>query len=274
MEVWGGNQAVEKSFLMPGLNVWLTSRPYQAARGGGDVYYISSCASGRITRLLLADVSGHGAAVSNVAIGLRDLMRRNVNLMNQRKFVSEMNRQFADRSEDSAFATALTCSYFAPTRKLSLCNAGHPPPLLYESAARSWRFIEQQSNSQKKISNTPLGIFEEAAYVQFEITLNVGDMVLIYSDAFIEAVDSSGEQLGMEGMAKIVNQLDISSPEQIVPNIAKAIRDCAEENLSDDDATMMLVRCDGTGSTIINNLLAPLRLLRKATDAVKLSSDQ
>lgn len=67
MEVWGGNQAVERSFQTPGLKIWVYSRPYGQAVGGGDVYYISSCASGRITRMLLADVSGHGELVAKIA---------------------------------------------------------------------------------------------------------------------------------------------------------------------------------------------------------------
>ena len=42
MEVWGGNQAVERSFQTPGLKILIYSRPYGHAVGGGDVYYISS----------------------------------------------------------------------------------------------------------------------------------------------------------------------------------------------------------------------------------------
>ena len=60
MEVWGGNSPVDRGFATPGLQLWLHSQPYDRAEGGGDVYYVSSCASGRITRLLLADISGHG----------------------------------------------------------------------------------------------------------------------------------------------------------------------------------------------------------------------
>lgn len=273
MEVWGGNQAVDKAFAMPGLNVWLTSRPYQAAQGGGDVYYISSCASGRITRVLLADVSGHGAAVSDIAVTLRDLMRRNVNVMNQERFVAEMNRSFSKKSDDGAFATALTCSYFAPNRKLSLCNAGHPPPLFYDSSQKAWRFLEQVAADENPIDNTPLGIFEEAAYQMFAIKLNIGDMLLCYSDALIESVDETGEQFGLKGIVKLVNQLDVSVPDKIVPALIEAVRNCASDNLMDDDATIMLLCRDGSGATVKDSLLAPFRLLRSAKDAVTLRDE-
>src|SRR5687768_8056732 len=76
MEVWGGSDIVEKTVAMPGLDAWVYCKPYRDAVGGGDVYYVSSCATGRITRLLVADVSGHGDAVRETAIALRGMMRR------------------------------------------------------------------------------------------------------------------------------------------------------------------------------------------------------
>ena len=79
---------------MPGLQSVIFSRPHGASKAGGDVYYLSSCASGRISRLLLADVSGHGAEVAELGRGLRALMRKNVNVIRQKRFVEGMNRQF------------------------------------------------------------------------------------------------------------------------------------------------------------------------------------
>src|SRR5210317_1036271 len=91
MEVWGGNSNVDRCLTTSGLQVWIYSQPYRNATNGGDVYYVSSCASGRITRLLLADVSGHGQMVADVASRLRDLMRDNVNTIGHRPFVAAMN---------------------------------------------------------------------------------------------------------------------------------------------------------------------------------------
>src|SRR5215212_60420 len=104
MEVWGGNQVVDKSVSMAGLDAWVYCRPYGKSDDGGDVYYVSSCATGRITRLLVADVSGHGAAVCDVAGQLRSLMRRHVNQIDQSRFVASMNRQFTEMSSSGCFA--------------------------------------------------------------------------------------------------------------------------------------------------------------------------
>ena len=99
MEVWGGNQLADSGVVMAGLDAWVYSKPYGGAEGGGDVYYVSSCATGRIVRLLVADVSGHGAKVSQIATGLRALMRKHVNQIDQARFVRSMNEQFATMSK-------------------------------------------------------------------------------------------------------------------------------------------------------------------------------
>src|SRR5437870_8980393 len=94
MEIWGGNHAVQSSVVLSGLDAWVLSVPHQGHRSGGDIHYFSSCATGRINRLLLADVSGHGDTVSSVARQLRDLMRRFVNHVDQGAFVRSLNREF------------------------------------------------------------------------------------------------------------------------------------------------------------------------------------
>src|SRR5437870_8739541 len=94
MEVWGGSQLTDRGVEFGGLDVWVYSKPYGQAQSGGDVYYASSCATGRISRLLLADVSGHGSAVASTAADLRTLMRRFVNRLEQAEFVRLLNQQF------------------------------------------------------------------------------------------------------------------------------------------------------------------------------------
>ena len=41
-------------------------------------------------------------------------------------------------SEQGGFATAVATTFFSPTRSLSICNAGHPTPLLYRIDRRQW----------------------------------------------------------------------------------------------------------------------------------------
>ena len=149
MEVWSGSQLTARGVQFGGLDAWVYSKPYQQATHGGDIYYASSCATGRITRLLLADVSGHGRAVASLAADLRTLMRRFVNRLDQAEFVRLLNQQFAATSTDGTFATAVVTTFFAPTGRLSVCNAGHPRPLLYRAADKQWKFLSNDDPSSR-----------------------------------------------------------------------------------------------------------------------------
>src|SRR5256885_2629859 len=112
LEVWGGNQPADAGVAMAGLDAWVYCKPYHDAAGGGDVYYVSSCATGRITRLLVADVSGHGDAVSDIAADLRGLMRRYVNYLDQTRFVRALNAEFQQTIQYGKFATAIAMTFF------------------------------------------------------------------------------------------------------------------------------------------------------------------
>jgi len=192
MEVWGGSQLTSRTVEMGGLDVWVYSKPFGAAHSGGDVYYASSCATGRISRLLLADVSGHGTSVAATAADLRTLMRRFVNRLDQAEFVRLLNQQFIALSQSATFATAVVTTFFAPSRRLTVCNAGHPRPFLYRSAKQQWNFLghDDESANKPKGKNIPLGLLDLGEYEQFDVELEPGDCLVKYTDALIEASDA------------------------------------------------------------------------------------
>jgi sigma-B regulation protein RsbU (phosphoserine phosphatase) len=250
MEVWGGNRAVDSGVVMAGLDAWVFSQPC-GSDAGGDVHYVSSCATGRITRLLLADVSGHGAVVADTAGKLRQLMRRYVNHIDQKKFVASLNGEFAALSQDGRFATAIATTFFAPTRHISLCNAGHPPPLLYRASKREWSLLHaaptsvSEKSPQNDAANIPLGVFDVSTYDQHSIRLSVGDLVLCYTDGLTESRDADGRLLGTRGLLEIVRKLDVSRPEIFISSLMKAIAALNETNLRGDDVTALLFRPNG-----------------------------
>lgn len=270
MEVWGGNRAVDRSFQTAGLTIWVHSRPYRQASGGGDVYYLSSCASGRITRMLLADVSGHGTLVAQMAIGLRDLMRRNVNYVKQTRFVRAMNQQFGDFGQQDVFATALVGTFFAPTQNFSLCNAGHPAPLVFRRSTSEWTELVTEDINPDAVSDMPLGITGQTTYSQLTVRLETGDMVLGFSDAVTESHDTEGRQLGRQGVLRLVRELKVADPANLIPALLERITGLAVDNLKQDDVTMLLFQATGGGPTLRDNLLAPFRFFGQVADQTDL----
>jgi hypothetical protein len=271
MEVWGGNQQADLGVSMAGLDAWVYSRPYQGATGGGDVHYVSSCATGRITRLLLADVSGHGQAVAPIATSLRGLMRRYVNYLNQTKFVDEMNQQFADQSKDGTFATAIVTTFFAPTLDLTVSNAGHPPPMIYRVKKGQWSILEAMHEESARVSNLPLGVIDESHYEQFGLRLDVGDLVLCFTDSLIESKGAAGAMLDSQGLLKIVRSIAPGDPAVLISAILSKIASLHPDNLIEDDVTLLLFRANGKGRrlSIADKLATPVRLLRGLIRSLK-----
>jgi sigma-B regulation protein RsbU (phosphoserine phosphatase) len=246
MEVWGGSQLTSRSVEFGGLDAWVYSKPYGQAHAGGDIYYASSCATGRISRLLLADVAGHGHTVAATAADLRTLMRRFVNRLDQTEFVRLLNQQFAALPRTGAFATAIVTTFFEPTSRLTICNAGHPRPLLYRAAQRQWEVLgSQEPGSRSAPSNIPLGLFDGAEYEQFDLQLEPNDCLLSFTDALIESRDADGEMLGEDGLLRIVRVLGDIEPQKLIETLLGEIERRYPENLSDDDVTVLVVRANG-----------------------------
>ncbi|MBL8760974.1 MAG: serine/threonine-protein phosphatase [Phycisphaerae bacterium] len=275
MEVWGGNDAVQSAVSMPGLDAWVYSRPHQGDAAGGDVHYLSSCATGRITRLLIADVSGHGLRVADIAVRLRNLMRQFVNYLDQTRFVESLNREFIGR-EAGSFATAVLGTYWAPTRYLVTCNAGHPRPIRYHAATGQWSFIRRDDSDAEgrgamgrdatrrdeegeragdpgaaraasdadAPSNLPLGVLDASRYDQLGVRLDENDLVILYTDSLIEAKDAGGRLLGEAGLIELLRDLGPGDPETLAARVVARAESFNQGRPLDDDATMLVMRCN------------------------------
>jgi len=262
MEVWGGNQPVNRMLTTTGLDIWAYSKPHAGSRSGGDVYYISSCSSGRITRLLLADVSGHGEVVAARANILRKLMRRHINHINQASLVEAINRDFEAESRTGSFATAVIGTYFAPTKSLTICNAGHPPPLIYRAQSGTWFPFggEQDSTSIKR--NFPLGISVGQNFTNQACRLDPEDLVICFTDGLLEFKQSDNSMLGESGLLQILSQLDPHRPDCLIQELIQRLDPDQKKINSADDASIVLFRRNNESVSLMDNLAAPFRALK------------
>jgi sigma-B regulation protein RsbU (phosphoserine phosphatase) len=258
MQVWGGNTVAETAVSTTGLDVWLYCKPYGEGVDGGDIYALSSCSSGRITRLALADVRGHGETVLALAVRLRRLMRRHIDHIDQDALVGAINLEFTAEGDASTFATGLIGTYFVPTGILSLTNAGHPAPLLFNAGRREWQAVEHQMASTT-LADIPLGMFESARYTQRRIKMRTDDLLLCFTDGLEECVYETGQMVGQAGLAKIVGDANPDEPETVIPDILRQLTSMSANNLTEDDVTIMLVRANGASVPLRDNLLAPFR---------------
>jgi serine phosphatase RsbU (regulator of sigma subunit) len=248
MEIWGGIEPVERSLATPGLDIWIFSQPFQGDDRGGDVYYVTLCGGGLITRLAVADVSGHGSSVAEFSSTLRALLRKNINQKSQKQLVESLNREFGEMARLRRFATSVVMTYLASTGGLSISNAGHPRPLHFRAADGCWSLIPEVDDAAGS-ANLPLGLDEETRYHTFELQLARGDLVLLYTDALIEAADGSGSLLGPTGLLQAARELDMTdaTPAAVGRALWQKVARYRQAEAADDDATVVVLLHTGSG---------------------------
>ncbi len=157
-----------------------------------------------------------------------------------------MNRQFAELAQLRRFATAVVATYLATKRSFSVCNAGHPRPLWFQAATGEWSILAPEAVAQRA-ANLPLGIDDESDYEQFAVALGVGDLIVIYTDALIEAHDGSGNMLGEEGLRTIAAKLDPNNLANLGPAILAGVEAHRGGAIPDDDVTLVVLRHTARG---------------------------
>jgi hypothetical protein len=75
--------------------------------------------------------------------------------------------------------------------------------------------------------------------------------------------------LGVEGLQRVLDSLDVSDPSQVVPQLLRTIEQLHPGNLKNDDVTALLFRPNGLRPRVPlrSMLLAPYHLIKaKLTD--------
>lgn len=247
MEIWSGHRSVENNAVSRGLEAWIFSEPYHGESNGGDVHYLSLCVGGIVTRMVLADVSGHGSEVAQTSTALRALLRKFMNSKSQDGLVAAINREFTALEQNSRFATAVVLTYLSHKKRLLVTNAGHPHPLFFRKETGKWRFLAPRKDSEEaefeeNPSNLPLGILDSTAYTNFSLPIQEGDMLLLYTDAFVEAMNGQETLLGTSGLKAMVEAI---STEASCADFGRQLRNAVREyalGVSCDDETLIVFR--------------------------------
>ena len=77
-QIWGGIENQDQDVCSSTITASVYASACDGGKGG-DVYYFSVCAGDKLTRIAVADVVGHGAAVSNVSAWLYTALEARMN---------------------------------------------------------------------------------------------------------------------------------------------------------------------------------------------------
>jgi len=272
LEVWGGNRDVQKHFETAGLDMWVWNNTVgEADICGGHVHFVSSCASGRITRMLMSEVCGTGPGFRELASELRGLMVQNVNTIGQKRFVSQMYDRFQNFTNVGGLATALIGTYFSSAKSLQLCNAGHPPPFVYRLNEQQWSILMRSEVPQTtQCQETGFDLIDQSEYHHITTTLRPGDMVFAYNNALLEAKDSQGRHISISSLLNYLQDKHWQEPGETIDRMLQELQAFNIDQPIGQDMTLLLYRATNKGVRLKDNLLSPFRLLRRTTDKTDL----
>ena len=239
-EVRGGNHKFIGTRKLSGMVAWVASIPINEGEGGGDLHFMSVCSHDLISRIALADVSGHGREVDAAAMTLHELMRKNIDVWDQSDFMRGLNYAF-NQNGDGQYATAIVLSFHRITGQLAFSNAGHLPPLWYRASDRAWGWLEEGNPAPREAFGLPVGLIPGTAYSQTVVTLRPSDLLVLYTDGITDAENGAGKGLGREQLLEWAREGPVESPRTLGERLLKRLIDF-RGNLHNDDETLIVLQ--------------------------------
>ena len=243
-ETWASNQSTSNVADLPGLRVWVHSRPFGASDAGGDVHYVSVCPSCIVSRVALADVSGHGRAVQSLGRKLRELMQKFLTALEQVSLMRDLNEAVRQELDGVHYATMVAVGFHGRRGLLVMTNAGHPPALWYRANRGEWEWFEPHGAEDpgSGIRGTPLGLLPDVSYARMIVKPDPGDLIVLYSDGISEATNADGEELGRDGLMAMVRTLSSTSAETCGAQLVDAVDDFRGGSTPEDDETIIVLQ--------------------------------
>ena len=142
---------------------------------------------------MIADVSGKGVPASLfMAVAKTALQSRALSGGDAKTILSEVNTWLCENNESEQFVTALLGILDLRTGVMQYSNAGHEYPVII-----SGEYVSVLHGD----NDPPLAAIPFCPYVNKELTLSDGDMMVLYTDGIPEAKNADGERYGMDRIA-------------------------------------------------------------------------
>jgi phosphoserine phosphatase RsbU/P len=200
---------------------------------GGDYYDFLKFPDGRIA-MLVGDVAGKGMPASLLMSSLQArvhvLFEDGDNLAQK---ITRLNKSTCANCPDNRFITFFMTVLDPQTGELVYTNAGHNPPLLVRASGE----FETLGGG-----GMILGILPMATYSESRAEINVGDVLVLFSDGITEAPNPQGEEFGEERLASLVASVRNTPAVDIIEEIHKAVTKFTEGAPAADDITVVIAR--------------------------------
>ena len=210
----------------------ITARIHSAREVCGDLYDFLTYGTQQLG-VALGDVSGKGTAAAlygAVATGmLRSLSPQK---LQPAELLRVLNQLVCDRRVDGRYMTICFATWQKARRKLRLANAGQTQPLLWKDG-----HVEQIM-----LTGFPIGIFDDATYDEWSVTLAAGDILLFFSDGLTEAVNREGKFFGTHRIKDLLAANAKMSSSELADRLLEAVQEFTEGGAITDDRALVVMK--------------------------------
>ncbi len=206
----------------------------EAARDvGGDFFEVIDLEGGSIG-LVVADVSGKGVPAALFMMSSRTLIKASaIRLPDPSGVLDEANGFLEADNEASMFVTLVYAVLEPETGTLRYANGGHNPPLIVHPGGSS-TFLPATGG-------VALGVVSAVSYRQRTVTLNPGDIAVLYTDGVTEAMNADDEEFGPERLQAVFAERQPQTAREVSQAIFDAVHAFAEGTPQSDDITCLIV---------------------------------
>ena len=188
--------------------------------------------------LVIADVSGKGVPAALFMMASKIILQ-SVAMMGHSpaEILRRTNDTICSNNEAQMFVTVWMGILELSTGKLTAANAGHEFPAIRRPNGAFELFRDRHG--------FVIGGMEGVRYKEYELQLEPGSKLFVYTDGVAEATSAEQELFGTERMIDALNTDPEASPQQILKNVRDGVDGFVKEAEQFDDLTMLCVEYKG-----------------------------
>jgi sigma-B regulation protein RsbU (phosphoserine phosphatase) len=240
---------IQRSLLpreLPVIKGFELSAYYQtSARAGGDYYDffpLGDVNGGGGWGIFIADVSGHGTPAAVLMAITHAIAHGQTGTHTPPDVLLDyLNRQLVrSYTTNGTFVTAFYAVLDPTARTLTYSTAGHNPPRLVRANG--------QIVPLDRDGALPLGIMADQSYGPSTVTLEPGDLLLLYTDGITETFAAprgtdERELFGIERLDRLLRDCGKCDAGECIERVRSAVAAFSENAPPTDDQTLIAIRC-------------------------------
>ena len=219
----------------PEFDIYATMDP--AKEVGGDFYDFFLVDDDHLC-MVMADVSGKGVPAALFMMASKIILANNAMLgKTPAQILTDTNAAICSNNREEMFVTVWLGILEISTGKLTAANAGHEYPV--------WQRPDGSFELFKDKHGFVIGGMDGMRYKEYELQMEPGSKLFLYTDGVPEATDAGQELFGTERMLAALNQDTSASPEGILKQVRRAVDDFVKDAEQFDDLTMLCMEYKG-----------------------------